>query len=300
MLKIAYHPTYVHDLPPGHRFPMLKYELIHDQLLYEGIVNQGNFFIPGEIDEYYISLAHDRSYWQRLKHLLLSEKEVRRIGFMLSASLVEREVRIAQGTIEASDYALEHGVAFNVAGGTHHAGSNWGEGFCLLNDQAIAAHYLLHEKKAKKILMVDLDVHQGNGTADIFKDNTAVFTFSVHSQRNFPFRKEVSDLDIGLADGVGDETYLATLKREMPMLIEKVRPDFIFYLSGVDVLASDKLGWLSLSKEGCAKRDEIIFGYCKRFRIPVQVSMGGGYSPVIGDIVDAHCKTFKMAVDILL
>lgn len=279
---------------------MLKYELICEQLIYEGVVHQDNFFMPGTIDEHYILLAHDLTYWQRLKDLSLSDSEIRRIGFKLSASLVQREVCIAQGTIEASAYALEYGIAFNIAGGTHHAGSNWGEGFCLLNDQAIAAHYLLDKKKVEKILIIDLDVHQGNGTAEIFKDDKRVFTFSVHSQRNFPFRKEISDLDIGLTDGVADEAYLRLLRREIPLLIARVKPDFIFYLSGVDVLASDKLGWLNLSKKGCATRDEIVFENCKQYGIPVQVSMGGGYSPAIRDIVDAHCNTFKAAIDILL
>lgn len=188
MLKIAFDPLYNHPLPIGHRFPMVKYELIPEQLLYEGIVAPMNFFTPNDtVPERFILLAHDIGYWTHLKNLSLTQQEIRRTGFNLTHQLVQREVRIVQGTIEACDYALAHGLAFNVAGGTHHAGSNWGEGFCLLNDQAIGAHYLLNQQKAKKILIVDLDVHQGNGTAEIFKNTEAVFTFSIHAERNFPY-----------------------------------------------------------------------------------------------------------------
>ena len=299
MLKIAFDPIYVHPLPIGHRFPMMKYELIPEQLLYEGVVEQYDFFKPSTIDERFITLVHSPLYWERLKKLDLTAKEIRRTGFILSEQLINRETCIAQGTIEACDFALANGVAFNVAGGTHHAGSNWGEGFCLLNDQAIGAQYLLEQKKAKRILMIDLDVHQGNGTAEIFKRKAEVFTFSMHAERNFPFRKELSDLDIGLADGVGDEEYLGILEKNIKSLINQVKPDFIFYLAGVDVLATDKLGWLSLTQRGCKLRDELVFSYCKQFGLPVQVSMGGGYSPNIKNIVDAHCNTFKVAIETL-
>jgi acetoin utilization deacetylase AcuC-like enzyme len=190
---------------------------------------------------------------------------------------------------------LEHGIAFNVAGGTHHAGTNWGEGFCLLNDQAIAANYLLHKKLTSSILIIDLDVHQGNGTAQIFENQPAVFTLSMHGANNFPFRKEKSDLDIPLPDGMGDEAYLQLLYNTLPRLISKQKPDFIFYLSGVDVLETDKLGKLSLTKAACKLRDQFVFQQCITNNIPVQVSMGGGYSPEIRDIVEAHCNTFRVA-----
>ncbi|MFC6098669.1 histone deacetylase family protein [Olivibacter domesticus] len=300
MLKIAFDPVYVHPLPTGHRFPMLKYELIPEQLIYEGIVEPKNFFKPQPIEEQYITLAHKPSYWLKLKTLSLSSKEIRRTGFSLTEQLIKRELSIVQGTMEACDFALRNGVAFNVAGGTHHAGSDWGEGFCLLNDQAIGAHYLLQQKKAKKILMIDLDVHQGNGTAEIFENEDNVFTFSMHSQRNFPFRKEQSDLDIGLPDNTKDDEYLELLQEHMFSIINHIKPDFVFYLAGVDVLATDKLGWLSLTKMGCKLRDEVVFEYCKQFGLPIQVSMGGGYSSLIRDIVDAHCNTFKTAIDKLL
>ncbi|TDQ11978.1 histone deacetylase family protein [Pedobacter metabolipauper] len=297
MIKIAWHSLYAHPLPEGHRFPMLKYELIPEQLLHEGVITTDNLFAPEPLKESVILLSHEQTYWEQLRDLTLSEKEQRRIGFPLSAQLVEREVRIAQGTVDGALYALRHSIAFNVAGGTHHAGSNWGEGFCLLNDQAIAANYLLNNNLAKRILIIDLDVHQGNGTAEIFAQEPNVFTFSMHGDKNFPFRKEQSDLDIALADGTGDDLFLAELNDALPNLLA-FKPDFVFYLSGVDVLESDKLGKLSLTKAACRERDRIVFQFCKDQGLPVQVSMGGGYSTDIKDIVDAHCNTFKVGLDI--
>ncbi len=295
MLKIAYDPIYAHPLPEGHRFPMLKYELIPLQLLHEGVISEENLFSPDILTEEWVLLTHDKAYWEKLKNLKLTYQEERRTGFPLSAKLVERELRIAKGTIDCCHFAMEHGVAFNVAGGTHHAGYNWGEGFCLLNDQAIAANYLLFKNLASSILTIDLDVHQGNGTAQIFEHHSKVFTFSMHGDKNFPFRKEHSNLDIGLADGISDEAYLDILKTQLPQLFSQVKPDFVFFLSGVDVLATDKLGKLALSKAACKERDQLVFEACKSRNIPVQVSMGGGYSPNIKDIVDAHCNTFKCA-----
>jgi len=274
MLKIAFDPIYAHPLPPGHRFPMLKYELIPEHLLHEGIISAESLFSPDPVAEEIILLTHDQDYWLQLRDQTLPEKEQRRTGFPLSPRLVEREMRIAKGTIDGCHYAMEYGVAFNVAGGTHHAGSNWGEGFCLLNDQAIAANYLLNKGLASSILIVDLDVHQGNGTAQIFENEPRVFTFSMHGANNFPYRKERSDLDIPLADGVGDDEYLEILYDTLPRLIDNVKPDFIFYLAGVDILATDKLGKLLLSKDACKKRDVFVFQECIKNNIPLQVSMG--------------------------
>lgn len=298
MLFIAFDPCYVHPLHHGHRFPMIKYELLPEQLLYEGLINSDSLFSPGKLDEDIILLTHEQNYWDRLRNLKLSDAEIRRSGFPLSASLVERETRIARGTIDGSIYALEHGIAFNIAGGTHHAGSNWAEGFCLLNDQAIAANYLLNRFLASRILIIDLDVHQGNGTAEIFKNEERVFTFSIHAEKNFPFRKERSNLDIGLQDGISDNEYLNLLTTNLNIVIESFKPDFIFYLAGVDVLATDKLGKLNLSRNGCKQRDRMVLSYCRSLKIPVQVSMGGGYSPKITDIVEAHCNTFRVANDL--
>jgi acetoin utilization deacetylase AcuC-like enzyme len=277
---------------------MIKYELLPEQLLYEGLINTDSLFSPGKLDEDVILLTHEQNYWDRLRDLKLSNAEIRRSGFPLSASLVERETRIARGTIDGSIYALEHGIAFNIAGGTHHAGSNWAEGFCLLNDQAIAANYLLNRFLASRILIIDLDVHQGNGTAEIFKNEERVFTFSIHAEKNFPFRKERSNLDIGLQDGISDNEYLNLLTTNLEIVIESFKPDFIFYLAGVDVLATDKLGKLNLTRNGCKQRDRMVLSYCRSLKIPVQVSMGGGYSPKISDIVEAHCNTFRVANDL--
>ena len=298
MLKIAYDPIYAHPLPEGHRFPMLKYELIPAQLIHEGIITIDNLFSPKPLEEELILWTHEETYWHQLRDLTLPPKEQRRTGFPLSARLVEREIRIARGTINCCHYAFDYGIAFNVAGGTHHAGTSWGEGFCLLNDQAIASNYLLNKNLATSILIIDLDVHQGNGTAQIFESEPRVFTFSMHGANNFPYRKEKSDLDIPLPDGTNDQEYLDILKQTLPRLIYQQKPGFIFYLAGVDVLATDKLGKLSLSKEACKERDRFVLEQCRKHKIPVQVSMGGGYSTDIKDIVEAHCNTYRLANDL--
>lgn len=297
-MYLAWSPKYCHPLPAAHRFPMEKYELVPDQLLHEGVIQANNIHVPQAIDEAITILTHDAEYWHKLKTLQLTRQEVRRTGFPLSASLVDRETIIAQGTINGVHHALRHGPAFNVAGGTHHAFTNFGEGFCLLNDQAIAANYLLHNRLANKILIVDLDVHQGNGTAQIFSNKPQVFTFSMHGAKNFPHRKELSDLDIALPDATDDDTYLTELSNALPRLLEEVKPDFVFYLAGADVLATDKLGRLNLSIEGCKQRDKLVLEAIKQHNLPLQISMGGGYSPEIKHIVEAHCNTYRLVHDL--
>ncbi len=298
MLKIANHPMYVYPLPKGHRFPMEKYELLPQQLLYEGTCIAENFFEPEMPLNEDILAIHTEEYFESLLNLTIDKRVARKIGFPLSKELIERELRIAQGTIEGCEYALKHGIAMNIAGGTHHAYTNHGEGFCMFNDQAIAARYLQKKKLADKILIVDLDVHQGNGTAEIFKNDPSVFTFSMHGEGNYPFKKEKSDLDIAVPDGSGDEIYLQKLKQTLPKLIDEQNPDFIFYLSGVDILETDKLGRLNCTVEGCKERDHFVLGLCKDLDIPVQVSMGGGYSPDIKIIIEAHSNTFRVAQEI--
>ncbi|MBA4745597.1 MAG: histone deacetylase [Muricauda sp.] len=298
MLKIAYHPIYKHPLPEGHRFPMIKYELLPQQLLYEGTCSEENFFEPSIPEDHHILAAHDEVYFKDLMDLNLSKSAVRKIGFPLSDELVMRERIIADGTIKGCEFALEHGIAMNIAGGTHHAYSDRGEAFCMLNDQAIGARYLLNNELAKRILIVDLDVHQGNGTAEIFKTDHSVFSFSMHGNGNYPFKKEISDLDIPLEKGTTDQEYLSILQNTLPELLEQVQPDFIFYLCGVDVLESDKLGTLSMTLEGCKERDRFVLQTCYDAKIPVQCSMGGGYSPDIKIIVEAHANTFRLAQDI--
>jgi acetoin utilization deacetylase AcuC-like enzyme len=298
MLKIAYKEEYSHPLPENHRFPMEKYNLLPEQLLYEGTITEQNLFAPGVLEESEILGTHKLAYWDKLKHLTLSRKEERKTGFPLSAALVERERIINQGTIDAANFALDFKVAMNIAGGTHHAFTDRGEGFCLLNDIAIAANYLLNHQKASQILVVDLDVHQGNGTAEIFQNDSRVFTFSMHGKGNYPMHKEKSDLDIELEDGCDDKAYLKLLENNLPRLIQEIQPDFIFFQSGVDVLATDKLGRLGMTIQGCKTRDKIVFNECYKNDIPVVVSMGGGYSEKISHILEAHANTYRVAQEI--
>ena len=298
MLKIAYHSIYKHPLPEGHRFPMLKYELLPQQLLHEGTCTVNNFFEPTIPEDSDILRVHTKAYYQDLRNLTLDARAARKIGFPLSKELVKREVIIADGTLKASEFALKYGVAMNIAGGTHHAYSNRGEAFCLLNDQAIGSRYLLHKNLAKKILIVDLDVHQGNGTAKIFQNDLNVYTFSMHGKGNYPFKKEESNLDIALENDTNDETYLRILKETLPKLIQNQKPDFIYYLCGVDVVASDKLGKLGMTLEGCKERDRFVLQTCKNHKLPVMCSMGGGYSPDIKIIIEAHANTFRLAQEI--
>jgi acetoin utilization deacetylase AcuC-like enzyme len=345
MLKIAYSPIYKLELPEGHRFPMLKYELICEQLLYEGTVTEANIFHPTILTSDVILTTHTADYWHRLSNAQLTPKEMRKVGFPLTEHLIKRTATIAGGTVECALFALKYGIAMNTAGGTHHAFSDHGEGFCLLNDVAIAANHLIDNNLAKRILIIDLDVHQGNGTAEIFRkssrkwqntegvvdlgcgmsdvgglpkshisnpistegvSNTSnfklqssntpfVFTFSVHGANNYPLHKEQSDLDIGLPDGVEDTYYLKIVRENLAMLFDKLQPDFVFFNSGVDVLATDKLGKLKLTQEGCRQRDLLVFEFCKRYNVPISVSMGGGYSPRVATIVEAHANTFRSA-----
>lgn len=295
MLKIAWSEVYAHPVPEGHRFPMQKYDLIPQQLLHEGVITKENLFEPGIVAEEDLLLVHKREYWEKLKTGKLTSQEIRRIGLPFSEELVTRERIIMQGTVEAARYALRFGVSFNIAGGTHHAFADKGEGFCLLNDQAIAAAGLLRDRLAKRILIIDLDVHQGNGTAAIFEDWNEVFTFSMHGKNNFPATKEKSDLDIPLPDMVNDVTYLSILEENLPDLFHQFKPDFLFYQAGVDILETDALGKMKLTREGCKERDRIIFDFALKHKLPVQVSLGGGYSKKISEIVEAHCNTFRLA-----
>ena len=295
---IAYHPIYAHSLPEGHRFPMLKYELMPEQLLHEGSIEPKHIFSPDTCSDETVLLTHDAGYLHKLKTQQLSEREQRQIGFPQSPLLTQRELMITQGTIDCSMIAMNKGIALNIAGGTHHAYADRGEGFCLLNDFAVAANYLLKHNLSERILIIDLDVHQGNGTAKIFEEEKSVFTFSMHGAHNYPFRKERSDLDIGLQDGIKDDEYLSLLNKHLSIIINEFQPEFCFYLSGVDILESDKFGKLKITIAGCRERDRIVFKLLKRQGIPCAVSMGGGYSPDVRVIVEAHCNTFREAISI--
>jgi acetoin utilization deacetylase AcuC-like enzyme len=299
MLKISWAPQYELNLPAGHRFPMEKYRLLPEQLLYEGTIEENQIAAPGSVSDEDILRVHDRDYWERLKSFRLTAQEERASGFPQSQEMLNRECMIMQGTLDMCKHALMYGCGLNTAGGTHHAFSNRGEGFCLLNDLAIAAAYLTEKQQNMRVLIVDLDVHQGNGTAEIFSGHKDVFTFSMHGEKNYPARKEKSHLDIALADGTSDETYLELLKDALKKIDRQFEPGFVLYQSGVDVLEGDKMGRLKMSIDGCIQRDRLIFEYCRKRNIPVTVTMGGGYSPKIRTIVEAHANTFRTAAAIL-
>lgn len=273
---------------------MSKYPLIHQKLLHDGDLNAENFFEPHPISEDPIYAVHDDGYIAKLKANELSRKEEREIGFPFSERLLEREINIMNGSLQAALAAFENGAALNIAGGTHHAFKQRGEGFCIFNDIAIGAQYLLDHKGLERILVVDLDVHQGNGTTAIFRDDKRVFTFSMHGEKNYPIRKEVSDLDVGLPNGISDAAYLDLLDEHLHRLMHDFKPQFVFFQSGVDILETDKLGKLAVTLNGCEERDRLLIQSCFEHQVPVCAVMGGGYSEDIGIIVEAHCQTFRL------
>lgn len=293
-IQIAFDTSYILALPSGHRFPMEKYELLPRQLFHEGTMDEKHLFRPDMLLDEFALAVHHPEYISRLKNLQLSPREQRVTGFPHTLELVEREFRIMEGTRKCAELAFQtNGVGLNIAGGTHHAFSNRGEGFCMLNDQAIAAQWLLNQQLVHKILIIDLDVHQGNGTAKIFSNEPRVFTFSMHGRNNYPLKKEISDLDVELDDGTSDTVYLYKLQQSLDAILKNFMPEFIFYQSGVDVLQTDKLGKLALSLEGCKKRDEVVFLLAKQLNVPIVCTMGGGYSPEIKIIIEGHANTFR-------
>lgn len=295
---IAFHPIYVHELPENHRFPMEKYDLLPRQLIHEGTIEQSQLFEPSSMENMHIEAVHCGNYLTRLRNLEITKKEQRISGFVHNETLIKREWTIMEGTRKAAELAMEQNICFNIAGGTHHAFSNRGEGFCLLNDQVIAAHWLLNQNLASRILIVDLDVHQGNGSAALCAKQDNIFTFSMHGKNNYPLRKELSDMDIELEDGTKDAAYLYQLKDGLEHITKRFEPEFIFYQAGVDVLESDKLGRLNLSIDGCKARDSIVFDYSRQLEVPIVTTMGGGYSEEINTIVEAHANTYRCAYDI--
>jgi acetoin utilization deacetylase AcuC-like enzyme len=275
---------------------MEKYDLLPQQLMYEGLIESHQLFEPsGPISESDILLSHHPEYWNKLKNLDLSRQEIRKTGFPLSQALIDRERIIMQGTLDCIPHAFKNGVSLNIAGGTHHAYTNRGEGFCLLNDLALGAHHLLHHGQVKRIMIIDLDVHQGNGTAEIFSNENRVFTLSMHGEKNYPLHKEKSDLDIPVWDGIGDRDYLTLLQEHLAPTLDHFQPEFCFYQCGVDVLKSDKLGRLGLSIDACKTRDRMVFTALQEREIPVVCAMGGGYSEDIKIIIEAHANTFRLA-----
>lgn len=294
---VAYHHDYTLKLPERHRVPITKYNLLPDQLLYRGVIEEKDMFEPGLVDPELLAQAHESDYLYRALTLQLSKREARRIGYPYNEYLIRRERRIVQGTLATAEIALKTKLTFNLAGGTHHAGSNWGEGFCLFNDVATASLYMLAQHHLQKILIIDLDVHQGNGTAEILQDEPRVFTFSMHGKNNFPFRKEKSDLDIGLEDHAQGKEYLALLEEQLDFLFSTQQPELVFYLAGADVLDKDRLGRLDLTKEDCKERDYLVFNFCKTHEVPVQVGTAGGYSNRVGETVDVHSQTVETGID---
>jgi acetoin utilization deacetylase AcuC-like enzyme len=277
---------------------MDKYSGVQGQLIYEGLVQVGDLTPAPLLTESEALEVHSAAYWRQVMACDFSAQETRKIGFPASEALRDRSLSSAGGTLWCAYQALTKGIGINLAGGTHHAFRNRGEGYCVLNDIAIAAACLLAERKVKKVLVVDLDVHQGNGTAEIFADDDRVFTFSMHGKDNYPLRKSFSDMDIALPTGTTDATYLGHLYAALPGIISSVRPDCIFYQSGVDVLSGDRLGKLSLSMQGLGLRDAFVFSQAKAADIPIVSVMGGGYQEHLPALIAAHTQTIKMAYDI--
>ncbi len=294
---IAFDSIYVHPLPKNHRFPMEKYDLLPRQLLHEGTIDLNDIIVPKPISQDLINAIHCKDYLNDLQALKISAKQQRQSGFVHSAQLIQRELTIMEGTRMVAESALKGSISFNIAGGTHHSFFNRGEGFCLLNDQVIAANWLLNNTEVQQILIIDLDVHQGNGTAAMCNGDERIFTFSMHGKNNYPLHKEKSNTDVELENGTKDQEYLSKLKTELNAIGNTLKPDFIFYQCGVDVLETDKLGKLSLSMNGCKKRDEIVFDFSKQLNVPITCTMGGGYSREIKTIIEAHSNTFRVGLN---
>lgn len=298
-MKLYYSDHFVLPLPDGHRFPASKYTLLRQRVANSELVSENHLTVPEAASLEQLSLAHDREYVRRVIQGELSEKEIRRIGFPWSPELVERSRRSVGGTIAACRAALEERVSANLAGGTHHAYADHGEGYCVFNDVSVAARVMQAEGRAQRIVILDCDVHQGNGTAAIFSEDPSVYTFSIHAAKNFPFHKEPSDLDIALPDGALDEEYLEGLHWGVWQSMLLAQADLAIYLAGADPLAGDRLGRLALSKEGLGRRDRLVFELCKQAALPVAITMSGGYAKNIEDTVDVHLQTLLLAEEIL-
>ena len=286
---------YTFPLPEGHRFPISKYALLRQRVLDDGVVPPECMHDPARVARDDLLLVHTTDYVDRFSHGELTNDEIRRLGFPWSEALVERSYRAAGGTVEAAHHALDHGVAMNLAGGTHHAFPSHGEGFCVFNDVAIASRALQREQKIRRALVVDLDVHQGNGTHAIFAGDDSVFTFSMHGGRNYPFHKIAGRLDVELSDRTDDDAYLELLNAHLPGAIADSRADLVVYLAGADPHENDRLGRLSLTFDGLARRDSCVLDQCREVGLPVVVTIAGGYGRRIEDTVDIHVTTARIA-----
>ncbi|OGO27532.1 MAG: deacetylase [Chloroflexi bacterium RBG_16_54_18] len=287
-------------LPEYHRFPASKYSLLLDRLNENGLAHQYVLIPSVPTSDEHLLTVHTSDYLDRMVGGRMTEKEMRRIGFPWSAALVDRSRRSVGGTIAACRTALVEGSAANLGGGTHHAYLDHGEGYCVFNDVAVAARVLHNEKRLERIIILDCDVHQGNGTAAIFSNDPGVFTFSIHGSKNFPFHKHAGDLDIALSDGCDDATYLDSLESGVRDSIARINAELAIYIAGADPFIGDRLGRLAMTKGGLAERDRLIFSHCSRQRIPVAVVMGGGYAREVRDIVDINMQTLLIAAEFRL
>lgn len=295
-MRAFYSDTFVLPLPDGHRFPMRKYSRLREILLEDGILAADDLAVAPAASLDDLRLAHTAEYVDAVVTGSLPADVQRRIGFPWSAGMVERSRRSVGATIAAARLAVSDGVAANLAGGTHHAFADRGEGYCVFNDVAVGSRVLLREGHVGKVVVIDCDVHQGNGTAAIFHDDSSVFTVSLHGARNFPFRKEVSDLDVTFEDGVGDSEYLAALRTHVPRVLDAEQPDLVFYLAGADPYEGDRLGRLKLTIDGLRERDRFVFDCCHERRVPVSIAMAGGYAADVEDIARIHSNTIREAV----
>lgn len=294
-MKAFYSDHFVLPLPEGHKFPMAKYSRLRERIVDEGIVPSADLHEAplASVDD--LALVHTRDYIDAVLGGTVARDIQRRIGFPWSEQMVERSRRSVGATLAAASAALDDGVSVNLAGGTHHAFADRGEGFCVFNDVAVGCRVLQRDQQARRIAIVDLDVHQGNGTAAIFDGDQSVFTFSMHGEKNFPFRKEQSDLDVALPDGTGDDDYLALLRQHLGDVLERHQPDFVFYLAGADPYEGDRLGRLKLTVAGLRRRDEIVLTTCRGAGLPVAISMSGGYATDVDAIVAIHANTIRVA-----
>lgn len=296
-MKAYYADHFVLPLPDGHRFPMQKYAMLRDHAVQQGVLCVHDLHVPSAATDAEILRVHTPTYLHRLVSGTLTDREIRRIGFPWSPQLVERSRRSVGGTISACRTALtaRERIAVNLAGGTHHAHPDFGAGFCVLNDVAIAARAMQAERRVRRVVIIDCDVHQGDGTAAIFADDSTVFTFSIHGEKNYPFRKQQSDLDIGLDDNSGDDVYLDALRKGLTLAFDLADADMAIFLAGADPYVHDRLGRLALNKKGLAARDTFVLRACRERGLPVAVVMAGGYARNLHDIADIHLQTIRIA-----
>ncbi|MEX0957851.1 MAG: histone deacetylase [Burkholderiales bacterium] len=296
-MKIFYTDHFVLPLPEGHRFPMAKYAMLRERVEAAWLSGDEPLVVPPAATDAQILLAHDPGYLKRVVEGSLAPSELRRIGFPWTVQMVERSRRSSGATLSAARAALEDGIAVNLAGGTHHAFRDHGAGYCVFNDAAIAALAMQAEGRARRVVIIDCDVHQGDGSASILAHEPSVFTFSIHGARNFPFRKEASDLDVALPDGTGDDAYLRALDHGVCYALSAAQPDLALYLAGADPFEDDRLGRLALTKSGLRARDDLVIRLCRDAGIPVAVVMAGGYARQIEDTVDIHFSTVRVAAE---